>query len=161
MKKFFGIAMSLALFFTIQVGSASAETPMSQAVNDGLGSPYKSGGTTKKGFDCSGYTAFVFDKLGISLPHQSKSQAALGTTVSQDELRAGDLVFFDTENKVNKGVSGISHVGVYVGDGKFYHSATGKGISINKLSEAYYVKTYVTAKRILSDEQYADVMTDN
>jgi len=159
LKKFFGIATSLALFFSIQVGSAFAETPLSQAVNDGLGSPYKTGGTTKKGFDCSGYTSFVFAKFGIDLPHQSKSQAALGTTVTQDELRAGDLVFFDTDGPVTK--NGISHVGVYVGDGKFYHSATNKGISINKLSEAYYVKTYITAKRILSDEQYEELMTDN
>jgi cell wall-associated NlpC family hydrolase len=161
LKKFFGIVTSVALFFSIQVGSVFAETPLSQAVNDGLGSPYKSGGSTKKGFDCSGYTSFVFEKFGIDLPHQSKSQAGLGTTVSQDELRAGDLVFFDTDGYVSKDGSGISHVGVYVGDGKFYHSASNKGVSINKLSEAYYVKTYITAKRILSDEQYEALMTDN
>jgi cell wall-associated NlpC family hydrolase len=159
LKKFFGIVTSLALFFTIQVGSASAETPLSQAVNDGLGSPYKSGGTTKRGFDCSGYTSFVFAKFDIDLPHQSKSQAALGTTVAQDELRAGDLVFFDTDGSVSS--NGISHVGVYVGDGKFYHSASNKGVTISKLSESYYVKRYITAKRILSDEQFEQLMTDN
>ncbi|NHN31999.1 C40 family peptidase [Paenibacillus agricola] len=155
MKKFFGIALSLALFCSVHVGSAFAETPLSQAVNDGVGAPYKYSGTTKNGFDCSGYTAFVFAKFDINLPHQSKGQAELGTKVEKDELRPGDLVFFKTD-----GV-GISHVGVYVGDGKFYHSATNKGVVVNMLSENYYAKYYVTAKRILSDDQYEAMMSDN
>jgi cell wall-associated NlpC family hydrolase len=154
LKKFFGIVLSLALFCSVHVGSAFAETPLSQAVKDGVGAPYKDAGTTKSGFDCSGYTAFVFAKFDIKLPHQSKSQAALGTKVEKDELRPGDLVFFKTD-----GV-GISHVGVYVGDGKFYHSASNKGVVVNKLNEKYYTQTYVTAKRILSDEQYDDLMSD-
>jgi cell wall-associated NlpC family hydrolase len=155
LKKFFGIVTSLALFFSIQVGSAFAETPLSQAVNDGIGAPYKMAGTTKKGFDCSGYTSFVFAKFGINLPHQSKSQAALGEKVAKEELRPGDLVFFNTDG------IGISHVGIYVGEGKFYHSASNIGVTISKLSEAYYAKRYVTAKRILSDDQFEELMSDN
>jgi cell wall-associated NlpC family hydrolase len=155
LKKFFGIALGLALFCSVQVGSVFAETPLSQAVNDGVGAPYKYAGTTKNGFDCSGYTAFVFAKLDIKLPHQSKGQAEVGTTVEKDDLRPGDLVFFKTD-----GV-GISHVGVYVGGGKFYHSATNIGVTVNKLNENYYSKYYVTAKRILSDEQYEAFMSDN
>jgi cell wall-associated NlpC family hydrolase len=155
LKKFFGIALSLALFCSVHVGSAFAETPLSEAVNDGMGAPYKYAGTTKKGFDCSGYTSFVFAKFDISLPHTSAGQATLGTTVAQDHLQPGDLVFFDT------GGSGISHVGIYVGDGKFYHSATNQGVTVSKLSEAYYSKRYVTAKRILSEDQFNSVMADN
>ncbi|GAA4833449.1 hypothetical protein GCM10023310_08550 [Paenibacillus vulneris] len=155
MKKFFGFAVSVALFCSIQVGSAFAETPLSQAVNEELGAPYKWAGTTAKGFDCSGYTSFVFAKFDIDLPHTSKGQAAIGTTVSQDELRPGDLVFYNTDGK------GISHVGIYVGDGKFYHSATNKGVTVTKLSDSYYAKRFVTAKRILSEEQYQAVMTDS
>ncbi|PZE20112.1 C40 family peptidase [Paenibacillus xerothermodurans] len=154
MKKFFGIITSLTLFFSFQAGSAFAETPLSQAVNDGLGAPYKAAGTTKKGFDCSGYTSFVFSKFGIDLPHQSKSQAVLGTKVEKDQLRPGDLVYFNTDGR------GISHVGVFVGDGKFYHSASNKGVTVSSLSEAYYAKRYVTANRILSDAQYHQLMTD-
>ncbi|WP_028551300.1 C40 family peptidase [Paenibacillus sp. UNC451MF] len=155
MKKFFGFAVSVALFCSIQVGSAFAETPLSQAVNEELGAPYKWAGTTAKGFDCSGYTSFVFAKFDIDLPHTSKGQAAIGTTVSQDELRPGDLVFYNTDGK------GISHVGIFVGDGKFYHSATNQGVTVTKLSDSYYTKRFVTAKRILSDEQYQQVMTDS
>jgi cell wall-associated NlpC family hydrolase len=155
LKKFFGIALSLALFCTVQVGSVFAETPLSQAVNDGMGAPYKYAGTTKGGFDCSGYTSFVFAKFDVALPHTSAGQAKLGTTVAQDQLQPGDLVFFDT------GGGGISHVGIYVGDGKFYHSATNQGVTVSKLSEAYYAKRYVTAKRILSEDQFNNVMADN
>lgn len=155
MKKFLGFAVSVALFCSFQVGSAFAETPLSQAVNEELGTPYKWAGTTTKGFDCSGYTSFVFAKFDIDLPHTSKGQAGLGTTVAKDDLRPGDLVFYNTDGK------GISHVGIYVGDGKFYHSATNKGVTVTKLSDSYYTKRFVTAKRILSDEQYQTLMTDN
>ncbi len=155
MKKLVGAALSLAMFCSIHVSSAFAETPLSAAVNDGLGAPYKWAGTSKQGFDCSGYTSWVFAKFGIELPHTSKGQAEKGTEVSKENLRAGDLVFFNTDGR------GISHVGVYVGDGKFYHSATNQGVVITKLSEDYYAKRYVTARRILSDEQYQELMTDN
>ncbi|MCS7464572.1 C40 family peptidase [Paenibacillus doosanensis] len=154
MKKLFGFAVSVALFCSFQAGSAFAETPLSQAVNEELGVPYKWAGTTTKGFDCSGYTSFVFAKFDIDLPHTSKGQAEIGTTVAQDDLRPGDLVFYNTDGK------GISHVGIYVGDGKFYHSATNKGVTVTKLSDSYYTKRFVTAKRILSDDQYQQVMTD-
>ena len=154
MKKLVGFALSLTMFCSISVGSAFAETPLSSAVNAGLGSPYKWSGTTTKGFDCSGYTSWVFNKLGIDLPHTSKGQATIGESVSKDQLRPGDLVFFNTDGK------GISHVGIYVGDGKFYHSATDKGVIITKMSDSYYTKRYVTARRVLSDEQYTQLMTD-
>lgn len=154
MKKLVSFVFSAVLFCTISVGSVFAETPLSAAVNEGLGAPYKWAGTTTRGFDCSGYTSWVFDKLGIDLPHSSKGQAELGTWVDKSDLRPGDLVFFNTDGK------GISHVGVYVGDGKFYHSATNEGVVITKLSESYYAKRYVTARRILSDDQYAHVMAD-
>ncbi|KPV55946.1 hydrolase Nlp/P60 [Paenibacillus sp. A3] len=154
MKKLVGFAFSLTLFCSISVGSVFAETPLSAAVNEAMGTPYKYAGTTTKGFDCSGYTSWVFDKFGVDLPHTSKGQAELGTEVAKDQLRPGDLVFFNTDGK------GISHVGVYVGEGKFYHSATDQGVTVTKLSDSYYAKRYVTARRVLSDEQYKQVMTD-
>jgi cell wall-associated NlpC family hydrolase len=147
--------LTLAISASIGAGSAFAETPLSEAVNSGLGSPYKWAGTTEKGFDCSGYSSFVFAKFDIKLPHTSKGQAQYGTKVDKADLRAGDLVFFNTDG------TGISHVGVYVGNGEFYHSATGKGVIVTKMSDSYYVKRYVTARRVLSDEQYEQLMTDN
>ncbi|MEK8130786.1 C40 family peptidase [Paenibacillus filicis] len=154
MKKLVGFVCSTVLFFSVSLGSALAESPLSAAVNEGLGAPYKWSGTTLKGFDCSGYTSWVFNKLGLDLPHSSKSQAQEGTQVEKSDLRPGDLVFFNTDGK------GISHVGVYVGDGKFYHSATDEGVVITKLSDNYYAKRYVTARRVLSEDQFNQVMSD-
>nr|WP_248931046.1 C40 family peptidase [Paenibacillus hamazuiensis] len=141
---------------SIGAGSVFAETPLSQAVNSVMGAPYKYAGTTEKGFDCSGYTSYIFAKFfNTKLPHSSKDQAQEGTWVDKDDLRPGDLVFFNTDGK------GISHVGIYVGNGQFYHSATNKGITVTKLDDSYYKKRYVTARRVLSDEQYEQVMTDS
>ncbi|MNH43904.1 Murein DD-endopeptidase MepS/Murein LD-carboxypeptidase precursor [compost metagenome] len=78
----------------------------------------------------------------------------MGTAVSKDELIAGDLVFFNTSGK------GISHVGVMVSEGKFAHASSSKGVVISKLSDSYYVKRYVGAKRILSTDKFEQVTED-
>lgn len=70
----------------------------------------------------------------------------MGTAVEKSELSAGDLVFFNTTGK------GVSHVGVYIGDGKFAHASSSKGVTVSKLSESYYVNRYVGAKRIMSSD---------
>lgn len=137
------------------VGNASAETPLSASVNALMGTPYKYGGTTLRGFDCSGFTSYVFDGFGIELSRSSKTQALEGAWVDKSDLRPGDLVFFNTDGK------SISHVGIYVGNGKFAHSATNKGVTINGLNESYYAKRYVTARRVLDDAAYEQLMTDN
>ncbi|WP_207952316.1 C40 family peptidase [Paenibacillus turpanensis] len=154
MKKTALAALCLAATLFFGTGSALAETPLNSAVNSVMGSPYKWAGTTKEGFDCSGFTMYIFAQFGIELPHQSAGQAKHGTKVEKSELIPGDLVFFNTSGK------GISHVGIYVGDGKFAHSATNEGIVIDSMDQSYYAKRYVTARRILSDEQYAQVTTE-
>lgn len=147
-------AVSFALLFTIGTGSVFADSKLDSAIEEGLGSPYSAGGTTTSGFDCSGFTMYVFNKLGIDLPHQSGSQFEMGTSVSKDELIAGDLVFFNTSG------DGISHVGIYVGDGKFAHASSSKGVVISKLSESYYEKRYVGSKRIMSSEKFEAVTAE-
>ena len=147
-KAAFVLLVSVLMFFCF-AGSAFAETALDKSVNDLLGVKYKYGGTTDKGFDCSGFTMYVYQSFGIELPHQSKAQAEKGSFVDKNELRKGDLVFFNTDGK------GISHVGIYLGDGEFVHSASNKGVVKNKLSESYYEKRYVTARRILDDETFA------
>jgi cell wall-associated NlpC family hydrolase len=136
-----------------QAGSVFANSRMDGVISDVIGTPYRSAGTTTNGFDCSGFTMYVFNKLGVDLPHQSGSQARLGKKVAKDDLIPGDLVFFNTNGR------GISHVGIYVGDGKFAHSSSSKGVTISGLSDSYYSKRYVTARRIMSPEtfeKYAD-----
>lgn len=107
------------------------------------GSRYRSAGTSRGGFDCSGFTRYVFAKYGVSLPHSSAAQAGLGKPVSRAELRPGDLVFFHTYR------SGISHVGIYIGDGRFVHAARhGRGVTVDSLNSAYYAPRYRGARRV-------------
>ncbi|GGA53008.1 C40 family peptidase [Paenibacillus physcomitrellae] len=154
-KKLAAAAVGFALMFTLGTSAFAADTQLDKAVSGALGTPYKTGGTTTKGFDCSGFTRYVFAKLGITLPHQSGSQFKMGKAVEKSQLIPGDLVFFNTSG------SGVSHVGVYVGDGKFAHASSSKGVTISKLSESYYVNRYVGAKRIMSSDVYQSVAAED
>jgi cell wall-associated NlpC family hydrolase len=109
------------------------------------GVKYHYGGENlSKGVDCSGYVMKVYEKFGVKLPHNSSAQAGIGTKVEKNQLVPGDLVFFKTSGK------GISHVGIYIGKGKFIHAATSNGkVQIDSLSDNYYASRYVTARRIL------------
>ena len=108
-----------------------------------MGIKYVFGGTSPKGFDCSGFTMYVFNKFGISLPHSAKGQAELGVAVSKSELIPGDLVFFETNKP------GISHVGIYIGGGSCLEASSSRGIASTKLSSSYYSTRYLGATRIL------------
>ncbi|ASA26566.1 hydrolase [Paenibacillus donghaensis] len=135
-------------------GSAFADSKMDKVIDNTLGTKYVSGGVSTNGFDCSGFTMYVFDKIGINLPHQSGSQYQMGTAISRSDLREGDLLFFNTSGK------GVSHVGIYVGDDKFAHASSKRGVTISTLSDSYYVDRYVGAKRIMSTDAYHDVASD-
>ena len=113
------------------------------------GTPYRWGGTRSSGFDCSGFTKYVFGKMGVALKRSSREQYTQGTPVSLSQLKAGDLVFFNTNG------SGISHVGIYLGGGKFVHASSGRGrVRVDSLREGYYQKRYVGARRIkLPDDE--------
>lgn len=102
------------------------------------GIPYKRGGTTTAGFDCSGFTKYVYSQFNIALPRTAQGQTSKGTVVSKANLRVGDLVFFG---------AAISHVGMYVGNGLFIHSPK-PGSSI-KIAELKYMPNYNTARRIV------------
>jgi len=111
-----------------------------------LGVPYRWGSMdASRGFDCSGFVITVMRNFGVSLQRISRDMAAInGTYVSRSNLQAGDLVFFAT-----MGGRRISHVGIYIGDGRFIHSATNGGVIISGMSESYYASRYVTARRVL------------
>ena len=122
------------------------------AVKEVIGTPYLYGGTTTAGFDCSGFILYVLNQFGIDdLPRTSQTQAKAGTEVEQDELRVGDLVFFNTSGR------GVSHAGIYVGDNKFAHSSSSRGVVISSLSESYYKNRYVTARRVVGDGTFAQM----
>jgi cell wall-associated NlpC family hydrolase len=105
-----------------------------------LGVPYVYGGSSpSSGFDCSGFTSFVYAHFGITLPHYSGAQFARGKRVSRQGLRPGDLLFFD----------GLGHVGMYVGSGRFIHAPhSGTTVSIDKLT-GWYSGRYDGARRLL------------
>lgn len=108
-----------------------------------MGIKYVFGGASPSGFDCSGYTMYVFSKFGIDLPHSAKSQADIGSPVSKSNLMPGDLVFFETYKP------GISHVGIYIGNGNFLEASSSRGIAITSLSSSYYKNRYLGATRII------------
>ncbi len=109
-----------------------------------IGVPYLWGGTTPSGFDCSGFTQYVFKQHGISLNRTTETQYQQGTYVSKGNLQPGDLVFFQNTYK-----AGISHVGIYIGDGNFIHSSSSKGITITALDSSYWAPKYYGARRVL------------
>lgn len=113
-----------------------------------LGVPYKYGGTTRSGFDCSGLVFVSFDELGISLPRNSSQQAGYGKQINIKEAKSGDLIFFNTSGK------SISHVGIVEriergGIIHFIHSSTSKGVIISSLDENYWKTRFVKAVRLL------------
>jgi cell wall-associated NlpC family hydrolase len=103
-----------------------------------LGVPYVWGGASPSGFDCSGLTMYAYAKVGVYLPHNAAMQYGMGTPVARSQLAPGDLVFFN----------GLSHVGMYIGGGRFVHAPhTGDVVKISSLSEYWYAATYVGARR--------------
>ena len=114
-----------------------------------LGTPYKFGGNSSSGFDCSGLTTKVFDENGLKLPRRSADQANTGKNIAVEEVKPGDLLFFATA-----GGSKVSHVGIVHtiendGEVKFIHASTSKGVIISSLNEKYWNKAYLHAQRVL------------
>jgi cell wall-associated NlpC family hydrolase len=114
-----------------------------------IGTPYKFGGNTSSGFDCSGFTVKVFEENDFKLPRRSSDQAEAGEKIDIKEVKPGDLLFFATA-----GGSRVSHVGIVHdigndGEVKFIHASTSKGVIISSLNEKYWNKAYLHAQRVL------------
>ena len=108
-----------------------------------LGKPYRHSGNTPAGFDCSGLVQYSYSKAGVKLPRGTQSQRREGQLVSVNDLRRGDLVFFDQEGKKS------SHVGIYVGEGRFVHApSTGGRVRTDGLDATYWRAHFVEARRL-------------
>ena len=104
-----------------------------------VGIPYRFGGTSPSGFDCSGLVRYVYAQVGVSLPHNAAKQYRYGSPVSRDRLEPGDVVFFDR----------LRHSGIYIGGGRFIHARqTGKRVSIASLDDGWYVENWIGARRL-------------
>lgn len=109
-----------------------------------LNTPYRYGGQSPKtGFDCSGFTRYVFKLHDLELPRSSSAQAQMGTAVDRSELQPGDLVFFNTDKPGN-----INHVGIYLGNNSFIHASRTLGITITSLDDKWYKPKYAGARRV-------------
>jgi lipoprotein Spr len=135
----------------IFIDSGDSNYLVEQLINsasDNLGTPYRSGGTNKEGFDCSGLMFSTFKKFDITLPRSSHEMADIGTKIALDNAKKGDLIFF-----INRGQHRINHVGMVVevngSDVKFIHSSTQSGVVISSIQEPYYQRTFVQLSRIV------------
>jgi murein DD-endopeptidase / murein LD-carboxypeptidase len=136
-KEYFSQIMGIA-------ASATTNTKLYQFVYDWIGTPYRLGGKTKKGIDCSKFAYEVYEKVfNTSIGNNSRNIYTQVDPINKSELKPGDLVFFKIRSR------SITHVGVYLGDRKFAHSSTSRGVMISNLDEAYWRRYYFNGGRML------------
>lgn len=110
-----------------------------------MGTPYEYGGETRSGIDCSAFTREMFrESAGMSLPRTTEEQVLLGKPVGKEELKFGDLIFFNTTGQ------NPSHVGIYIGDDMFAHASVSFGVTLSSMYSSYYKKRYTEARRIIN-----------
>lgn len=134
--------LKYAVLMNTEVENLPSRTLLDK-VDEWYGVRYRTGGNTKSGVDCSGFTVAIYAAVyGLALPRVSREQYRISRKISTTELQEGDLVFFNTNG------SGVSHVGIYLGNNKFIHASVSRGVMVSGLFEPYYIKRYVGAGRI-------------
>ena len=112
-----------------------------------MGAPYKYGGETVRGLDCSAFVKKIYDIFDVQLPRSAREQFKVGYKITKEELSVGDLVFFKTKRYIKY----PTHVGIYIGDGNFIHASSNRskvGVKIDALSSDFYSKTFIGATRV-------------
>lgn len=138
-------------YYAMNVASTGSGNSVVNKAKSFRGVRYRYGAASRSGTDCSGFTTQVFSAHGVRLPRTSSDQARVGKPVSRGALKEGDLVFFRTTRGRR-----ISHVGIYMGNGKFIHASSGGGrVQVNSLGDGYYSKRFVTARRVTSTKSVA------
>jgi lipoprotein Spr len=146
-SQFFSQVMGVAI-------STTSNTKMYQFIYDWLGTPYRLGGDSKRGIDCSGFAYKLYDKtFNTIIGSNSRNIFSMVNPISKVDLKEGDLVFFKIHSK------SISHVGVYIGDNKFAHASSSRGVMISNLDEPYWQKYFYKGGRIL--ESLKNNLKDN
>ena len=109
-----------------------------------LGTRYIYGGTSPSGFDCSGFTQYVYKQMGVNIPRATTGQAYVGKSLSKSQLQAGDLIIFNNTYK-----AGPSHAGIYIGNGQFVHAANpSKGVRTDSINSSYYSSKFASGRRV-------------
>jgi peptidoglycan DL-endopeptidase CwlO len=142
------LAICCACVLALAGGSVASAAPdpgseVADLAQQYVGSPYRWGGTSPAGFDCTGFVMWVYGQFGVALPHNESGQLSSGERVDPDELQPGDvLVFANTYRR------GLSHVGIYLGDGRFVHAIDeAHGVQISALWDGYWASRLVGASR--------------
>ena len=129
----------------------SPQTPVPTLIDTALsfrGTPYQNGGSDPKGFDCSGFTQWVFAQHGLALPREVEEQFKVGRKIKQDDLKPGDRVFFHTVSR------GASHVGILVAGDQFVHAPSSKGVvRVESINSGYWSPRFVGARRLPALEE--------
>jgi murein DD-endopeptidase / murein LD-carboxypeptidase len=138
------IQFKYAIMMDVEVESLSSPQ-LYNTIDDWYGTRYSYGGTTKRGIDCSAFTRTLLGtSFAFSLPRTAREQYAATDRIQREDLREGDLVFFNTRG-------GISHVGVYLTNGKFVHASSSKGVMISDLTDGYYNSRYIGGGRVRNE----------
>ena len=128
-----------------QDGPAGLQARLTEEIQSYLGVPYRWGGTSRYGMDCSGFVSTVYrSALGVELPRKARAMFDEGRYIAKKDLQFGELVFFE---KIEN--SGASHVGIYIGNSQFAHASTTRGVVISNLDAKYYRRRFVGARKIL------------